>query len=82
MLSAVVIFSIHFSENPLDSHDQTWDVLVRNLKYFSFDENIKYFWNTPEERDLASLRILYPFIISFVKPFVDIALTFSDSLSN
>ena len=30
----------------------------------------------------ASLRILYLFIKSFVNPFVDISLTYSDSSSN
>ena len=41
--------------------------------------NTKLFWNIPEEKYFAPLKILYPFIRSFVKPFVDIALTFSDS---
>ena len=33
-LSTLVIFSILYSDNPLDFHQKTWDVLVKNLKYF------------------------------------------------
>ena len=39
-------------------------------------------WNIPEEKYFAPLRVLYPFIKSFVKSVVDIALTFSDSSFN
>ena len=37
------------------------------------------FGNTPEEKYFAPLRRLYPFIKSFVNPFVGISSTFSDS---
>ena len=33
---------------------------------------MKLFCNVPEEKYLASLRILYPFIKSFVNPFADV----------
>ena len=70
MLSNVVIFSILCSDSPLDFHDKTWDALVKNLKYFLDVENIKQLCNIPEEKYFAPLRILYPFIKSFVNAFV------------
>ena len=39
-------------------------------------------YNVAEEKYLAQLRILYPFIQSFVNPFVDIASTFFDRSFN
>ena len=39
-------------------------------------------WNIPEEKYFPALRILNLFIKSFVNPFVDMALTFFDSLFN
>ena len=36
--------------------------------------NFNQFWNIPEEKDFAVLRILNLFIKSFGNPFVDIAL--------
>ena len=48
--------------------------------YLLADINIKQFCNIPEEKCFAQLRILYSFIKSFVNPFVNISLTFSDSL--
>ena len=50
--------------------------------YFLAAINITYFWNIPEEKYFAPLRIINLFIKSFVNPFVDIALTFSDSSFN
>ena len=41
--------------------------------------NTKSFWNTPEEKYIVPLRILYWFIKSLVSPFVDIDLNFFDS---
>ena len=38
------------------------------------------FWNIPKEKYFSPLRALNLFIKSFVNPFVDIALTFFDSL--
>ena len=44
--------------------------------------NSKYFWNILEEKYFAPLKILNLLIESFVNPFVNIALTFSQSLFN
>ena len=44
--------------------------------------NTKQFWNIPEEKYFAPLRILNLSIKSFVNPSVDIALTFFDSSFN
>ena len=62
MLSDVVIFSILYSESRIDFHDKTLDMLVKNLKKFLHQKYIKLFCNVPEEKYLALLRILYPFI--------------------
>ena len=59
MLSDVVIFSILYSESRIDFHDKTLDMLV---KKFLHQKYIKLFCNVPEEKYLALLRILYPFI--------------------
>ena len=75
LLSDVVIFIVLSSKIPIDFHDKTLDVLVRNLKYFLYEKYIKLFCNVPEEKYLALLRILYPFIKSFVNHFADIAST-------
>ena len=45
------MFSILFSESPIDFYDKTLDVLVKNLKYFLYEKYIK------EEKYLAPLRI-------------------------
>ena len=58
---------------------QTLDVLVKNLKHFLYEKCIKLFCNVPKEKYLAPLRTLYPFIKTFVNPFVDIAWTFFNS---
>ena len=82
LLSDLVIFSIFSSENPLDFHES---IQVNPLKYLTFflaGINTKQFWNIPEEKYFAPLRILNLFIKSFVNPFVDIALTFFDSSFN
>ena len=50
--------------------------------YLLADINTKQFCKIPEEKCFAQLRILYSFIKSFVNPFVNISLTFSDSLYN
>ena len=71
-----------FFESPIDFRDKTLDVLVKNRKYFLYEKYIKLFCNVPEEKHLAPSRILYPFIKSFVNPFVDDASTFSDSSFN
>ena len=42
----------------------------------------KWFCNVPEEKYLVPLRILNPFIKSFVNPFVDIVSTFFDNPFN
>ena len=52
---------------------------MKNLKYFSYENYIKRFCNVPEEKYLAPLRILYPFIKSSFNSYVDIASTFFDS---
>ena len=44
--------------------------------YFLVCINTKLFWNNPEEKYFAQLRMLNLFIKSFVNPFVDAALTF------
>ena len=67
-----------FSDNPIDFHDKTLDVLVKNLKYFLHKKYIKCFCNVLEEKYLVPLKVLYRFIKSFVNPFVDIASTFFD----
>ena len=62
----MVIFAIFSSERPIDFHGKTLDVLVKNLTFF-------YVKNTLNDFEMiAPLRILYPFIKSFVNPFVDI----------
>ena len=67
MLSDVVISFILSSESPIDFHDKTFDVLVKNLKYFIFEKYIKLFYNVLEEKYLVPLRIL----CSFIKIFFD-----------
>ena len=82
LLSDLVIFSIFSSENPLDFHES---IQVNPLKYLTFflaGINTKQFWNIPEEKYFAPLRILNLSIKSFVNPFVDIALTFFDSFNS
>ena len=44
--------------------------------------NTKYFCNIPKQKYFEPLRILNSFIKAFVNPFIDIALTFSDSSFN
>ena len=48
--------------------------------YIFTDINTKQICNILEQKHFAPLRMLYVFIKSFVNPFVDIAITFSDSL--
>ena len=55
---------------------------LKHLMYFLASINGKYFWNIPEEKYFAPLTILNLFIKSFDNPFVNIALTFSDSSLN
>ena len=50
--------------------------------YFLAGIDTKYFWNIPEEKYIAPLRILNLFMKSFVNPFVDITLIFFDSSFN
>ena len=50
--------------------------------YFLAGINTQQFWNIPEEKILAPLRILYLFIKSLVNPFVVTTLTISDSSFN
>ena len=50
--------------------------------YFLADINTKQFWNIPEKRYFAPLRIPNLFIKSFVNSFDHIALTFFDSSFN
>ena len=52
------------------SSESPIDVLVKNLKIFLY------------EKYIVPLRTLYPFIKSFLNPFVDIASTVSDSSFN
>ena len=75
----VVILSILSYETPIDIHDKALDALVKNLLY---EKCIKWFCNTPEEKCLATLRILYSFIKSFVHLFVGIPSTYFDSSFN
>ena len=79
MTSHVVIFSILSYETPIDIHDKALDALVKNLLY---EKYMKWFCNAPEEKFLATLRILYSFIKSFVHPFVGIPSTYFDSSFN
>ena len=57
-------------------------MLVKNLKYFLYEKYIKLFCLVPKEKYLAPLRIVYPFIKSFVNPFADIAWTYFVSSFN
>ena len=52
LLSDVVIISIFSSESVIDFHDKTLDVLAKILKYFLFEEYIKWFFNMPEQKYL------------------------------
>ena len=72
LLSDVVIVSIFSSESLINFHDKTLDVLVKNLKYILFEKYIKWFFNFPEQKYLATLIILYLCIKTFVSLFVDI----------
>ena len=71
-----------FSDIPLDFHEQIYWMLLKNSVYLLAYINTKKFRNTPEEEYFAHLRILYPFIKSFVNPLADINPTFSDSSSS
>ena len=71
LLSDLVIFSRLSSNILLDFHDSIRVVPVKYLMY----------WNIPEEF-FAPLRILNLSMKSFVNPFVDVALTFFNSLFN
>ena len=72
LLSDLVIFSRLSSNILLDFHDSIRVVPVKYLMY----------WNIPEEEFFAPLRILNLSMKSFVNPFVDVALTFFNSLFN
>ena len=50
--------------------------------YFLASINTEKFWKIPEEKYIASLRILNLPVKSLVNPLVDIALTFFDSSFN
>ena len=78
------IFSIYSAEIPLYFHESIWSVLLKYLMYFLAGINTKIFWNTPEEKYFASLRILSLFTKSFLNPFFfDIFLTcFDNSVSS
>ena len=71
-----MVLLIPSSGSPIDFHDKTLHVLVKNLKYFLYEKYIKWFYIVSEEKYLALLRVLYPFTKSFVSPFADIAFTF------
>ena len=73
------MFSILFSESPIDFYDKNLDVLVKNLKYFLYEKYIKWFCLVLEEKYLAPLRIWYSFIKYFLNPLADIASTFFGS---
>ena len=72
MLHDIVIFSILSSDNAIDFHDKTWNVLVKNQKYFFTKKYVKWFCNVPEEKYPFLLKVLHSFIKSFVNPFIDI----------
>ena len=82
LLSDLITFSIFSSDTPLDFLQSIWVVPLKNLMYFLVGINTKQFWNIPEEKCFAPLRILNLFIRCFVNPFVDIALTFFDNSFN
>ena len=71
-----MVILIPSSGSPIDFHDKTLHVLVKNLKYFLYEKYIKWFYIVSEEKYLAPLRVLYPFTKSFVSPFYDITFTF------
>ena len=81
-MSDGVIFLILSSESPIDFRHKSLNVLVKNLKHFLYEKYIKLFCNVSEKKYFAPLRILYPFVKSFVNPFVDIASNFFDSSFN
>ena len=55
---------------------------MKTLKYFLYEKYNKLFCNVPEQKYLAALRILYPFIKSLINNFVDVASTLFDSSFN
>ena len=79
LLSDLVMFSTLISDIPLDFHDSTRVVLLKYLMYFLVRISTKWIWNIPKEKYFTPLRILNLSIKSFVNPFVDIALVFSNS---
>ena len=60
MLSDIVIFLIFSSKSHIDFHNKT--VLVKNLKHVFYEEYIKLICIVPEEKCLARIRFLNPFI--------------------
>ena len=67
------IFSIFFSDNPLDFDDSIWVMSLKYLMYFLAGRNAKSFWNIAKEKYFAPLRILSLFTESYVNLFVDTA---------
>ena len=77
MLPNVVIFFKLSCEGPIDFHDKTLDMLLKNLKYFL--NIIDYFVMFLNKNVSCPLKTLYRFIKSFADPFVQFASTFFDS---
>ena len=50
--------------------------------YFLAGKNVTQFWNIPKEKYFVPLGILYSFIKSLVRPFVNIASSFFDRSFN
>ena len=82
LLSDLVLFSTFSSHIPLYFHKSIRVMLLKYLMYFLAGINTKYFWNILEQNYIAPLRILNLFVKSFGNPFVDITLTFFNSLFN
>ena len=78
-LSDLVIFSIFCSDFPLDFHESIQVLPLKYLMYSFAGINTKQFWNIPEEKLFAPLRILNLSIKSFVNLFRNIALNSFDS---
>ena len=79
LMSDLVIFSIFSSSILPDIYESIRVVALKHLTYFLAGTNTKKFWNIPDKKYFALLRILNLLIMSFVNPFVDIAVIFLDS---
>ena len=65
-----------YSDKPLDFHAMTVSVSpISILKVLEIGWNIKIFCNQLSPKYSAPFRHLYPFINSFVSPFVDLSRT-------